>query len=85
METQCKSLFSKAQIKIKKSQEHQAKWHNMQNGAGQPFEIGSKVLHKNMKQLGHKSKLFRFTGPYTVVGQCSTGSLCLKDRFSHQL
>ena len=53
---------------------------------GEPFEIGSKLLHKNMKQLGQKSKLFkRFTGPYIVVGHCSTGSVYLKDCFSHQL
>ena len=86
METQHENLFDRAKNKIQKSQEHQAKWYNMCNGAGEPFEIGSKVLCKNMKQLGHKSKLFkRFTGPYIMVGHCSTGSVYLKDCFSHWL
>ena len=59
METQCKNLFDRAKNKIQKSQEHQAKWYNMCNGSGEPFEIGSKMLHKNMKQLGQKLfKLF---------------------------
>ena len=86
METQHENLFDRAKNKIQKSQEHQVKWYNMCNGTGEPFEIGSKVLRRNMKQLGHKSKLFkRFTGPYVMVGHCSTGSVYLKDCFSHWL
>ena len=86
METQRAQLFDKAKIKIQKSQQHQAKWYNLRNGAGEPFEIGTKVLCKNMKQLGCKVKMFKwFTGPYIVIGRCSTGTVYLKDRFSHQL
>ena len=56
MEKQKQEIFSHAKTKIKKAQKHQVKCYNAQN-AGVPFEIRTKVLKKNLKDLQHKEKL----------------------------
>ena len=46
LEGQQQKLLFKAEKQIQKAQKHQAKWYNMRNAAGEPFEIGCKVLKK---------------------------------------
>ena len=85
MEKQKQEIFSCTKTKIKKAQKHQAKCYNAQN-AGVPFEIGTKVLKKNLKDLQCKEKLCNhFTRPYTIIGNSSTGGYFLHDRHSHAL
>ena len=85
MEKQKQEIFSHAKTKIKKAQKHQAKCYNAQN-AGVPFEIRTKVLKKNLKDLQCKAKLCNcFPGPYIIIGKSSTGSYFLHDRHSHTL
>ena len=78
-------IFSHAKTKIKKAQKHQAKCYNAQN-AGVPFEIRTKVLKKNLKDLQCKEKLHNhFTRPYIITGKSSTGGYFLHDKYSHGL
>ena len=68
------------------AQKHQAKWYNIRNGSGEPFEIGTKVLKRCMKNLSHKQKIFRkMTGPYVITGCSSTGSYYVRDWYGHQM
>ena len=85
MEKQKQEIFSHAKTKIKKAEKHQAKCYNAQN-AGVPFEIRTKVLKKNLKDLQHKAKLLNhFTGPYIIIGKSSTGGYFLCNKYSHAL
>ena len=85
MEEQKQEIFSHAKTKIKKAQKHQAKCYNARN-AGVPFEIGTKVLKKNLKDLQCKEKLENhFTRPYIITGKSSTGGYYLHDKYSHAL
>ena len=44
LEKQRKNSFQGVAKNILWAQKHQAKWYNIRNGAGEPFEIGTKVL-----------------------------------------
>ena len=69
----------------KKAQKHQAKCYNAQN-AGVPFEIGTKVLKKNLKDLQCKTKLHNcFTRPYIIIGKSSTGGYFYVINIAHNL
>ena len=85
MEKQKQEIFSHAKTKIKKAQKHQAKCYNARN-AGIPFEIRTKVLKKNLKDLQCKEKLCNhFTRPYIITGKSSTGGYYLHDKYSNTL
>ena len=85
IEGQQQKVFVKAEKQMQKPQKHQAKWYNIRNAAGEPLEIDCIVL-KKMNQLNHKSKLYNcFTGPYSIIGHCSTGSYYLHDKYGHNL
>ena len=86
MEAQRKQIFQGAEQNIKKAQSEQAKWYNIQNGAGQAFEVSQYVLKLNKWQLLRKQKLYQcFLGPYRIVSRCSTGNWYLLDCYGHCL
>ena len=54
LEKQRQNTFQGVAKYILQAQKHQAKWYNIRNGAGEPFEIKTKVLKWCMKNLSHK-------------------------------
>ena len=86
MEAHKRYIFQGAEENIEKAQTEQAKWYNLRNGAGTPFEVGQYVLQYNHCELLRKSKLHtRFLGPYKLISRCSTGNWYLLDHWGHCL
>ena len=67
LEYQRKKIFDKAHIAIKKAQIHQAKGYNNRQAKGKPFEIGERVLKRNVRDQARNVGGLRrpFNGPYT--------------------
>ena len=85
LEEICKNIFTQTSQNIKKAQKHQAKCYNARH-SGTPFQIGEKVLKRNMRDASHKQKMKnKYTGPYQITGISSNGQYYLKDKYSHQL
>ena len=65
-----KSIFSKTDTNIKLAQEKQKKQYAKRKGITEyGFEIGDKVLRRNMQQKTRKGKKMedRWLGPYTII------------------
>ena len=67
MEHIYQSMLAKAHTNVKKSQVSQQRYCNMQT-SNNPFEVGKKVLKKNMVNDSCKVKMkTKWTGPYMIV------------------
>ena len=59
LEKQRENTFQGEAKNILSAQKHQAKWYNIRNGAGEPFEVGTKVFKRCMKNLSQKQKMYK--------------------------
>ena len=85
LEQMCQNVFNQTSKNIKKAQKHQAKCYNARN-SGTPFEVGEKVLKRNMRDASRKAKMRnKYTGPYEITGISSNSQYYLKDKYSHNL
>ena len=85
LEQMHQNVFNQTSKNIKKAQKHQAKCYNARN-SGTPFEVGEKVLKRNMRDASRKAKMRnKYMGPYKITGISSNSQYYLKDKYSHNL
>jgi len=78
-------VFDDGTYNIKKAQVSYKKHYDRRN-AHKNLALGDKVMKKDMRNAGRKSKKGRsYNGPYTIIGISKSGGYHLKDKFSHIL